>query len=250
MTLYLIGIGLADEKSISVRGLEMIKQCDKIYLENYTSVLNCDVQRLEQFYGKKIILADRETVEQGEEQIVDEARETEVAFLIIGDVFGATTHVELFRRAKEKNIPVQIINNASILTAVGITGLELYKFGKVTSIPFYQENLETPYNVLKENQKAGLHTLFLLDLNPAEDSFMTVNQALEILVEIEQRKQEQMITADTVFVGCARLGREDFLVKKGNLEELKSFDFGKPPHCLVIPGKLHFIEEEMLELWN
>lgn len=254
MTLCLIGIGLNDEKDISVKGLERVKGCDKVYLENYTSVLECDVKKLEKFYGKKIIIANRETAEQGAEEIVKEAKNKDVAFLIIGDVFGATTHIELFRLAKNRNVPVEVINNASILTAVGITGLQLYKFGKVTSIPFYEEylNLETPYNVLKENKRMGLHTLFLLDLdlNPGSERFVTVNDALEILEKIETKKKEKLINKDMLAVGCARLGGENFVVKKGTLEELKGFDFGKPPHCLIIPGKLHFMEEEVLELWK
>jgi len=252
MTLYLIGIGLEDEKDISVKGLEIVKDCDKVYLENYTSILNCDVEKLEKYYHRNLILAEREKIELDGEKIVQEAKTKDVAILIVGDVFGATTHIELFRLAKKQKIPVRVIHNASILTAVGITGLELYKFGKVTSIPFPEEflNLETPYQVLKENKKQGLHTLFLLDLNPKKNRFMTVNEALKILKTIEEKKKEKIIDESTIIIGCARLGREDYLIKKGTIEELKNIDFGNPPHCLIIPGKLHFIEEEVLDLWN
>jgi len=138
------------------------------------------------------------------------------------------------------------------LTAVGISGLQLYKFGKVTSIPFIEEhpNLETPYNILKENRNNGAHTLFLLDLKPEQKRFMTVNLALEILEEIEQRKKEKIITDDLLVIGCARLGSEDCLIKAGKLKEVKKINFGKPPHCLIIPGKMHFMEEEMLGFWK
>jgi diphthine synthase len=250
MTLYLIGIGLSTEKDITVKGLEIVKKCDKVYLESYTSLLQCSVNDLEEFYGKKIIIADREMTEQGDEKIVSEAREKDVAFLIVGDPFSATTHVQLFKLAKENNVEVVVVNNASILTAIGVTGLELYKFGKVTSIPFLEDhpNLETPYNVLKENGE--LHTLFLLDLKPAEDKFMAVGSAIEILETIESRKKEGLINDDLLVVGCARLGSDDFIVKAGKLSEIKKFDFGKPPHCLIIPGKMHFIEEEMLQLFK
>ena len=79
--LYLIGLGLADQKDITVKGLEIIKASDIIYLENYTSLLQCTVQDLEQFYNKKIILADRNISEQGSEKIVSEAKDKEVCFL-------------------------------------------------------------------------------------------------------------------------------------------------------------------------
>src|SRR3989344_5243133 len=235
MTLYLIGIGRSTEKDITVKGLEIVKKCDKVYLENYTSLLQCSVQDLEQFYGKKVILADRTASEQNDEQIVEQAKKKGVAFLIVGDPFSATTHIELFKLAKEKKVAVQVVYNASVLTAVGITGLQLYKFGRITSIPFLEDhpNLETPYNVLKENQQ----------------KFMTVNQALEILEKIEAKKKEKLIGKDALVVGCARLGSEDAVIKAGSLEKIKKHRFGKAPHCLIIPGKMHFMEEEMIQLY-
>src|SRR3989344_219902 len=250
MTLYLIGIGLSTEKDITVRGLEIVQKCDKIYLENYTSLLQCSIQDLERLYGKKITVADRLTAEQKDQEIVSEAKSKDIAFLVVGDPFSATTHIELFKLAREKNVPVQVVHNASVLTAVGITGLQLYKFGRVTSIPFMEDHpqLETPYNVLKENQAQGLHTLFLLDLRPEQDKFMSVNRALEILEKIESRKKENLIGKDTFVVGCARLGSDDAIIKFGPLEKIKQQSFGKPPHCLIIPGKMHFMEEEMLKL--
>ena len=141
MTLYMIGIGLWDKKDITAKGLEAIRLCDYVYLEDYTSKMNCTKEELEEFYGKKIKLADRDLVEQRAHEILDKAREHEVAFLVIGDVFAATTHTDIRLRAFKKGIQVKVIHNASVLTALGETGLELYKFGKVTSIPFENENV-------------------------------------------------------------------------------------------------------------
>jgi len=253
MTLYLIGLGLSSEKDISVKGLKTIKKCSKIYLENYTSLLQCSIQDLEKFYGKRIIIANREKTEQQFSEILKEAKTKEVAFLVVGDPFSATTHTELFREAREKKIPVKVIHNASILTAIGITGLQLYKFGRTASIPFLENyrSLETPYKVLRENQYAGAHTLFLLDLRPEENKFMTVNRALEILESIEERKKENIIKKGMMVVGCARLGSDNFLIKAGPLKKIKKINFGQPPHCLILPAeKLHFAEEEMLQKWG
>jgi diphthine synthase len=252
MTLYLIGLGLSDEKDISVKGLEIVRKCDKIYLENYTSLLQCTIYDLEKFYGKKITLADREMTEQGEDHLLEEAQDKEVAFLIVGDPFSATTHIEFLKQALARGVELKVINNASILTAIGITGLQLYKFGKTTSIPFIEEHphLETPYQVYKENHNLGLHTLFLLDLKPKEHKFLSIKRALETLEQIEEHKKEGFITKKTKVVGCARLGSDNYVIKYGALEEIKEKDFGKPPYCLIIPGKMHFLEEEMLELWK
>jgi diphthine synthase len=248
MTLYIIGIGLADQQDISVKGLEIVKSCDLVYLENYTSLLQCSFHDLAKFYDKEIILADRNTTEQGDHKIIEEAKNLDVAFLVIGDPFSATTHVELMKQAKEHGIEVRIINNASILTAIGVTGLQLYKFGKTASIPFLDDhpNLETPYNVLKENN--DMHTLFLLDIQPPK--FMTVNQAIKTLIDIEGRKKENLITDETLVIGCARLGSGDPFIKSGMIKDIKDIDFGRPPHCLIIPGKMHFLEEEIFNLYS
>ncbi|MBI2572564.1 diphthine synthase [Candidatus Woesearchaeota archaeon] len=252
MTLYLIGIGLENQKDITLKGLEAVKKCSKVYAESYTSLLQCTFDDLESFYGKKIIVADRAMSEQGDLIIIQEAKHEDVAFLIIGDPFSATTHVELFRLAKEQNVNVKVIHNASILTSIGIVGLQLYKYGRIASIPFIEDHpqLETPYRLLQQNQYLDMHTLFLLDLTPGKNRFMTVNQALEILEQIESRKKENLIKSTMVVIGCARLGWDNYLIKSGTIEELKKFDFGPPPHCLIIPSKLHFVEQEMINLWK
>lgn len=44
--LYLVGLGLADEKDITVRGLEVVKSASKVYLEAYTSILLVEKEKL------------------------------------------------------------------------------------------------------------------------------------------------------------------------------------------------------------
>lgn len=43
---YLIGLGLGDPKDITVKGLEIVKQCARVYLEMYTSILGCPKEEL------------------------------------------------------------------------------------------------------------------------------------------------------------------------------------------------------------
>ena len=251
MTLYMIGLGLGDKTDITVKGLEIVKGCDFIYLESYTSLLKCSKEELEKFYGKNIILADRKTVEsEAENTILKNAKQNDVAFLVIGDVFGATTHTDLKLRAIKDQIKVVVISNASVMNAVGITGLELYKFGKTTSIPFDNKSVTAPYDVIKQNQSIGLHTLLLLDLKPKQDKFMTVNDAIEFLLTVGEKKKENLFTEDSFCIGCARLGQDDYKIKAGKASELLKENFGKPLHCLIVPGELHFIEEESLALYS
>ena len=242
MTLNIIGIGLWDEKDITVKGLEIVKKCSKVYLEVYTSRLGCAFADLEGFYGKKITKADRETVERkAEETILKDAKEGECAFLVIGDPMSATTHIDLVMRAKEKGIKINIIHNASVLTAVGIVGLELYKYGKTTSIPFENENVKTPVEVYQMNKLDGLHTLFLLDLRPDKNKFMTAKQAAKYLIS-------KGVSEDETCISCTGLGSPKPEIKTTKLSEAPELTL--LPQCLIIPGRLHFMEEDAIKQWE
>ena len=242
MVLYMIGIGLNDEKDISVKGLEIIRKCDAVYLESYTSILQCTKEKLENLYKKTIIIANRELVEKKAEQtILKDAKSKDTAFLVIGDPLCATTHVDLMLRLKKAGIKVEVVHNASVVSAVGITGLEVYKFGKITSIPFNNQDVKAPVDVYKMNKKNDLHTLFLLDLDPENNKFLTIKQAVEYLTA-------NGVSEDELFVGCARIGSNNPVIFAGKAKEIAKKDFGSPPYCLIIPAKLHFIEEEALSL--
>ncbi len=270
MTLYLIGIGLYDEKDITLRGLEAVKSCDAIYLEHYTSILSNNKEALEKLYGKEVLIASRDLVEkEAEEKLLLPAKEKNIALLVVGDALGATTHTDLMVRAKELGVDVDVIFNASVLNAIGVVGLELYKYGKTTSIVFPDNKWypSTPYDVIKDNESLGLHTLCLLDIKVAEPSreemrkaiiegrearpdkprFMTIQQALEVLLHIEDEKKEPVLTKETLVIGVARLGHPDMKIVAGSVEELMNVDFGEPLHSLIVPGKLHHIEEEVIE---
>ena len=250
MTLFIIGLGLDNEKDISLKGLEAVKRCRHIYLEDYTSVLNVPLQNLEKLYGKKVIPLSREQVESSE--IIFSHPNEDVALLIVGDVFSATTHVDLYLRAKEHNLRIRIIHNASIITAVGETGLELYKFGKTTSMPYFERSFmpQSPYDAILENLMHGLHTLILLDIKRSEHRFMTVNECLQQFRQIEEIRGKGIFADKSMVIGCSRLGSEGSIIKYGPVSQLVESEFGDPLHCVIYPGKLHFMEEEMLKLWK
>ncbi len=242
MTLYFIGLGLGDEKDITVKGIEIIKKADVVYLEEYTSKLvMCSKEELEKFYGKKIISADRDLVEnKAEDTILKDAKTKEVAFLVIGDPFSATTHLDLKIRANELKIKTVVIQNTSIINAVSIIGLDIYKYGRVTTIPFENKNVNSPLAVIKNNMKNKLHTLVLLDLDPAHDKYMNVSEALDYLLK-------KGMGANQLCVGCGGVGSEIPLIKAGKARDLLKAKFDRFPQCLIVPAKLHFMEEEALK---
>lgn len=257
-----------DEQDITLRGKAIAQKCAKVYLEFYTSKLTCTKEKLEEVIGKEIILADRDLVENDASAMLAEAKEHDVALLVVGDPMAATTHRDLVLRAHNEGISVKIINNASIFTAVGNTGLDLYKFGKTTSIVFADGDWlpDTPYLVVEQNLSLGLHTLCLLDIKMAEPSrddlkkeekaeslpprFMTIREAIQSLLDLEAKHGKNIISEDTFMVGCARLGSDSVMIRCGTAKELMAIDFGEPLHSLIVPGKLHFLEEEMLQMWT
>lgn len=254
MTLSLIGLGLGSIDDITERGLELARKADVVYLERYTSSFRSGLEEVEAKIGKKVLLAFRTDLEGESERLLEQARKKHVALLVVGDVFSATTHIALYLDAKKQGTPVQVVFNASILTGVGVVGLELYKYGRTTSIPFPSKGpASSPYRVIAQNKQMGLHTLCLLDLeldDPAKERYMTVNEAIELLFVQEEAQKRGIILKETIAVGCARVGQEDFLVRAGSLQELAKTEFGAPLHCLIIPGTLHFIEEEALDSWR
>lgn len=118
----------------------------------------------EDFYGRPLIAADREMVESAAHEILRNAENTDVALLVVGDPFGATTHTDLIIRAKESGIKYQVIHNASIMNAIGCCGLQLYSFGETVSIPYWSDEWQPDsfYDKIQANVLNGLHTLCLL----------------------------------------------------------------------------------------
>lgn len=250
--LTFIGLGLFDEYDISLKGLEAIREADMVYAEFYTSFLmGTNLEKMEKLYGKKVFLLSREDVEQHPDWL-SKAKDSNLCFLTGGDTMVSTTHVDLRLRAEKLGIETRLVHGASIASAVsGLAGLQNYRFGKSASIPHPYESRrgtriisETPYDIIKQNLELGLHTLVFLDIDK-EKGYMTVNTALELLLEVEE-KREEGIMREAIVVGIARAGSEKPVVKADYAEKLKNFDFGKPLHILVIPGKLHFLEAEAL----
>lgn len=247
--LYLVGLGLYDEKDISLKGLEAIKSADVVYAEFYTARLfGGDLKSLESLAGVTINILRREEVEE-DSLPINQAKNKNVAFLTAGDPLMATTHSDVLMEARRKGIKTRVIHSSSILSAApGIAGLQAYKFGKVTTIPRPEENYfpHSPYQVIGENKKMGLHTLVLLDIQAHRDYYMTANEGLKYLLRVEEERSEGFLSGDTLAVVIARAGSPEPLVRAGDIDTLIGEDFGGPLHCIIIPGDLHFLEAEAL----
>jgi diphthine synthase len=246
--LSLIGLGLHDEKDITLKGVEAAKGADVVYIEFYTSPWRGSLKALEKVIGKRIEKLQRSDLEEKSKKLIEEAKKKDIAILVPGDPLVATTHASLLTEARKEKIKVRIIHSSSIFSAVAETGLHIYKFGKTATIAYPEKNFfpKTPYDILAENLKNGAHTLFLLDVKSAESRYMTVTEAIDLLQQLEEKEKKGVFTTETKCVGAARLGGDEF-IRFGSAKELMRIDFGPPPHVLIVPGKMHFSEEEYLE---
>lgn len=263
----MIGLGLGDAGDITVKGLKALQKSTLVYLEAYTSVLpGLGREDLAEAYGvKDIVEADRELVESGCEEMLERSKEEDVSFLVVGDALCATTHCDLWLRARQLGVKVNVVHNASVMNAIAACGLQLYRFGETISIPFWMDDWRPAsfYDKILANSKAGHHSLCLLDIKTKEQTienmmrgrkiyepprFMTVAQALEQLMEIEKERQEGICTPSALVVGVARLGKDDQQIAFGTCEEVAKVDLGGPLHSLVMcAGELHELELEFLE---
>ncbi len=236
---------------MSIQGVDESKTADAVFAEFYTSLMpELSLPRLESLVEKKFTLLFRHDLEEDEgRRILEVAERGKAVLLVPGDPLMATTHVDLRIRAEKHGIKTRLVHGASIVSAVvGLSGLQNYKFGRSVTVPFSDEGVlsETPYRVIQENKKYGLHTLCFLDIRAEEKRCMSIKEALEALLTIEKTRHRRLVTSSTVAVGIARAGSTAPIVKADRVERLMKFDFRGPPHSLVFLGRLHFMEAEAL----
>ena len=249
--LTFIGLGLFDEKDISLKGIEEIKNCEKVYAEFYTAILSgTKLNKIEKTIGKKIEVLSREETEKGD-KILELAETKKVVFLTCGDPMSATTHIDLRLNALKNGIKTKIIHGSSIFTAVpGLLGLQNYKFGRTTTLAFPEKDYfpTSPYSVIDFNKKLGLHTLVLLDIQAEKKTYMTANDAMKLLLEMEEKIKGNVFKQNTIICVVAKAGSDEPVVAAGFIKDLINRDFGPPLHTIVVPGKLHFMEFEALKI--
>lgn len=242
--LFFIGMGLWDEKDITLKGYELARKCDEAYIEFYTSHLGgTTLHNIENLLEKNVGVLERSDLEENSGRIVEEASNKDIAILVPGDPMIATTHSAISLEARKKGVGVNVVYNASILTAVcGLTGLHNYRFGKSASISYpHGKPSRSPINTIRANWDIDAHTLLFLDLHPEP---MKINRAIDIL----QKADEEDALQGCYAVGIARAGSADPLVRCDMVENLKEIDFGGPLHVLVILApRVHFMEYEFLK---
>jgi len=238
--LYLISLGLFDEKDMSLRAIEAAKECDLLYVEFYTTGMHTTKEKLSKVIGKDVIEISRSGLEERSEALIKQAQLKNVGIMVGGDILSATTHISILLDARKMGVKTEVVHGSSIMTAVAKTGLQLYKLGRAVTMT--NDMPMSVYDGIVSNKRIGLHTLVLLDIP------MSVSEALSILAGMEEKGQKGVITDETRLIAACRLGGPDETIKYGTIKQLQSDKaLDKRPAVILVPGELHFFEKEYLE---
>ena len=252
--LWLIGIGPGDLDHITERAKRVAKGCSKRYLEGYTAILPpIEEKRLEAVVGPwERLMRDRV---ESPENMLDEARVSSVALLVVGDPMQATTHIDLEERCAEEGIGFHVIPGLTATAlAVSLSGLQSYRFGRQVTIPFSDgEYLPTsPFEMICKNKEAGMHTLALLDLDPTgmgleQPRPMTPREAVDHLIRMNERSEEfNQLVEDWRGLLLSDLGTEEERVVSGKMRNLSQIEGGHI-HALIIAAEFSGMEAEAFE---
>ena len=247
--LWFVGLGISGFKSIPNEALDILSNADMVYLEQFTSPIGeSDLTKIKNAVNGEFKEGKRWLVEDGNE-ILKNAKKKKVVLLSYGDPYIATTHIELRTRAIEEKIKTHSIHASSSLTSmIGECGLHFYKIGRIATIMSEMKSLTTPYYVIYKNIIEDNHTILLLEYNQDKGFFLDPKDALNGLLETEKGQLRKVISPSTFVIVASRIGFKDQRVISGKISRLKEKDFGRPPHTVIIPGRLHFTESDALKI--
>ncbi|MBM3904414.1 MAG: diphthine synthase [Thaumarchaeota archaeon] len=246
--LVFVGLGIGGSQALSEKARKIISESDVVYFEQFTSPMSeGQTKFLQEITKCQFKLAPRWLVEDGKE-ILEAARNGNVALLSYGDPYIATTHIELRVRAIQEGIKTDTIHASSVITSlVGECGLHFYKIGKTVTIMSGIPS-STAYYTIFENLKLGNHTVVLLEWNQNKNFFLDPKDAISSLLDQEKEQNRKVFSGDTYGIVASRIGQDDQKIIAAKFSDLASQDFGSPPHTIIIPGIMHFTESDALKV--
>jgi len=249
--LYLIGAGIYDTFE-TCNSVNILKDCDRIYIERFTSPISDNfIQILKSTLepNKKIEFVKRWFVEDGR-QILDESKTLNVGLVSYGDPTIATTFTELRIRAIKNEIIVKVIHAASGITSlVGESGLQIYKIGKLVTMMEEKQSSISVYTTIFNNLNLNCHTIILTEYRQDENGsvfFLKPNDVFSRLLETEKDIKYEFVYEESFLIVLSRIGTESQRIVSGKIKSLIGIDYGKGPHAIIFPSKLHFTEEDAL----
>lgn len=247
--LYFIGMGISGYKSLSLEGVKVLKKADHIYLERFTSPIEESIIiKIKEIITGKFIIGNRWLIEDGK-NILENAKDKIVVLLTYGDPYIATTHIELRCRAILEKINVKTIHSSSSITSiVGECGLHYYKIGRIATMMKELKTVTSTYYIIYRNMIEKNHTILLLEFDYDNKFFLKPKDALHNLLLIENEQKRSVISSSLCVIIASRIGLKNQKIVIGDISNIMDYDFGKPPHTIIIPGTLHFTEYDALKI--
>ncbi|MDP8888092.1 MAG: diphthine synthase [Thermoproteota archaeon] len=250
--LWFVGIGINGYRGLSIAALDVLRKCNVVYIERFTSALSeVDIQGLNSLLEMHTKPVQRWFVEDGRE-ILEAAKTKDVALVTYGDPLIATTHSELRSRAAKNSIKSAILHSASgIASLIGESGLHVYKFGRMVTMMSKLLSAVTVYNTIFQNLLSGSHTLILTEYSHDDESkeeqfFLDPSSVFKMLLDAEQAHKHEIFSDNTFAVVASRVGMQDQKIISGKVKSLMKLEFGIGPHSVIVTGALHFTETEAL----
>ncbi len=247
--LFLVGIGLCED-DITLKAKDVCSRCD-LFLERYTSLVDDNrIKFIEKLFGKRIQQLDRADMEEDNKVILELAKNNDVAVLISGDPLVATTHKILYIDAKKLGIKVEVVHAASVMSvAIGESGLDFYRFGKVCTIPKWHVHYSPVsfYETIRLNMQNNEHSLVLLDYDPIVESSLQMPDVVKELKAAESEYKSGIVTSETMVVVLNNLSQSQAVKAFVKFGELEKLNINKGPTVIIIPAKLTSIEQEVLD---
>jgi diphthine synthase len=183
--------------------------------------------------------------------ILSLAKKKNVVLLAYGDPYVATTHIELRTRAENEKIKTKTIHGASAITSlIGECGLHHYKIGRPVTIMRELPSLSTAYYTVYENMVKGSHSLLIFEYDNSSNFFLDPKDAFTNLLKTESAEKRNVIDESTFAIVASRIGSKSQGIISGKLSTLARTDFGKPPHTIIIPGRMHFTEHDAIKTFS
>ena len=253
-TLWFVGVGLGGPEDLGPRARGILARAGALFAEEYTSrTPDGTWDALARLAGRPLVRLTRAELESERPIRAALGEQEEVALLVPGDPFTATTHLALRVAVEAWGHRWAYLPAASVLTAApGWLGLIAYRFGRPVSLPFPDPRFapRSPIESLRSNRRQGLHTLVLLDLHPEEGRFLTAPEAVRILADREPAPLE-LFRPGTEIGAVARVGTTAPAAWFGPWEAIEEAELGPPLHCVIVPApELHFEEAAAVRRWR
>lgn len=249
--LWFVGLGISGLEGASASAIQVLKKADMTFFEVFTSPISKqEISKIKKLVKGKLTIAPRWMVEDGK-AILEIAKKKNVVLLAYGDPYVATTHLELRTRAEQDKIKTRTIHAASAITSlIGECGLHHYKIGRPVTIMREIPSLATVYYTIYENMVKGSHSLLILEFDNSSNFFLDPKDAISSLFEAEKGQKRNVIDQNTFAIVASRVGSKNQKIISGKLGTLAKTDFGKPPHSIIIPGRLHFTEHDAIKIFS